>query len=117
MRLGNTDHLVAAFPVEEAQTILAMTQIGKVIHRTVDSLDVAADLGRKGRMLYSTARRQSGVRVIGAAAVAKGDWSLALHSGGDITLHAISELIGKGSIPVDGELLDFITFSSPGWPA
>jgi DNA gyrase/topoisomerase IV subunit A len=110
MRLGKSDHLVAAFPAAKNKSIIIMTQIGKVIHRTVESLETASELQRKGRMLYSNTRRESGVRVVGAAAFSLGDWSLALHQNGNITLHDVSELIGKGSIPVDGELFDFIVF-------
>jgi len=113
MRLGKTDHLVAAFPTHQQQSILIMTQIGKVIHRTVDSLDTAPDLARKGTMLYTTTRREAGVRVIGASAVNLGDWSIALHSGGQVTLHPIKDLIGKGAINVYGKLLDFSTFHHP----
>jgi DNA gyrase/topoisomerase IV subunit A len=116
MRLGKTDHLVAAFPIAGDRTILVMTQIGKVIHRTVDSLEIATDLHRKGSMLYSTERRGAGVRVVGAAAVNQDDWGLALHQDGQINLHAVSELIGRGSIPADFELVDFTTFSPPESP-
>jgi DNA gyrase/topoisomerase IV subunit A len=113
MRLGKTDHLEAAFPAEADESILVMTQIGKVIHRTADSLNTTTDLQRKGSMLYSTTRRSAGVRVVGAAVVDQGGWGLALHSEGQVTLHAISDLIGTGSIPVEGELLDFIAFYVP----
>jgi DNA gyrase/topoisomerase IV subunit A len=110
MRLGNSDHLVAAFVLGESPSILVMTQIGKIIHKAAESIMAAEDLNRKGRMLYSTARRESGVRVIGAAAVGQNDWSIALHQDGRITLHSISTILGKGSIPVSGELIDFISF-------
>lgn len=113
MRLGKADHLVATFPASMDVSVIVMTQIGKIIHRTADSLELASDLQRKGRMLYTTARRQAGVRVVGAAAVEQDGWALALHQDGKITLHNISELIGRGSIPVEGELLDFATFSPP----
>jgi hypothetical protein len=107
---------VATFPVTEDRAILVMTQIGKVIHRTIDSLEVATGLHRKGFMLYSTARREALVRVVGAAAVKQDDWGLALHQDGQISLHAVSELIGKGSIPVDLELIEFTAFSPPESP-
>lgn len=113
MRLGKTDHLEAAFVAKADDSILVMTQIGKVIHRKADSLSAATDLQRKGSMLYSTDRRGAGVRVVGAAAVDQGGWGLALHSKGQVTLHTISDLIGTGSIPVQGELLDFVAFHVP----
>jgi DNA gyrase/topoisomerase IV subunit A len=109
MRLGRSDHLVAAFTTQWAH-VLVMTQVGKVIQRTVESLEAASDLARKGRMLYSTARREAGVRVVGAAAVEQEDWAVALHSEGEITLHAVCDLIGKGVIDIRGELLDFQAF-------
>ena len=67
--------------------------------------------------MFSTARRQAGVRVIGAGSVNQDDWGLALHKDGRISLHAVSELVGKGSIPVEGELIDFITFQASILPA
>ena len=119
MRLGNSDHLVAAFPVREDQSLLVMTQTGKVLNRTGDSLEPSTELTRKGRMIYSTARREAGVRVVGAAAVsgnpnlAQSDWGLALHQNGQISQHEIAALLGSGSISVDGELLDFVAFEQP----
>jgi DNA gyrase/topoisomerase IV subunit A len=112
MRLGKSDHLVAAFSTDAGESVIGMTQIGKVIHRTEANLEAATDLQRKGQMLFSTARRQAGVRVIGAGSVGQDDWGLALHKDGRITLHAVSELVGKGSIPMDSELIDFITFQA-----
>jgi DNA gyrase/topoisomerase IV subunit A len=112
MRLGKSDHLVSVFTLAEDQSVLVMTQIGKVIHRSVESLDLAKELTRKGRMIYSTARREQGVRVIGASAAFEGDWGIALHQDGTVTCHPISDLIGIGSMPVNGELIDFTTFSN-----
>lgn len=117
MRLGKSDHLVAAFSTDEGKSVIGMTQIGKVIHRTEASLEAATDLQRKGQMLFSTARRQAGVRVIGAGSVGQDDWGLALHKDGRITLHAVSELVGKGSIQMDSELIEFITFQASKKPA
>ncbi len=111
MRLGKSDHLVAALPLAADQAILAMTQIGKVIHRSQDGLEPATDLHRKGTMLYSTSRRNTGVRLVGAALAVPEDWGVALHADGEVTLHAVSDLLGKGALPVATELLDFATFT------
>lgn len=110
MRLGKTDHLVAAFPAKQDVSILVMTQIGKVIHRTSESLEVASDLARKGSMLYTTARREAGVRVVGAGEIHPEDWALALHREGQVTRHAVSTLIGEGAIDIYSELLDFVIY-------
>jgi len=113
MRLGKSDHLVSASALGEGQSVLVMTQVGKVIHRSIESLDLANELTRKGRMVYSTARREAGIRVVGASAVSDDDWGIALHQDGTVTVHPISNLIGSGSIPVNGELIDFAAFSPP----
>jgi len=111
MRLGNSDHLVAGLPLSNRKSILVMTQIGKIIHRTEDSIDMATDLKRKGRMLYSTARRERGVRVIGAATVDQSDYGLALHQDGQVSLHTVAALLNNGTLNTESEILEFITFS------
>ena len=111
VRLNSSDHLVAAFPYRQDQSIIVMTQIGKAIHRTVDGLEIADDLRRRGRALYSKERRERGVRVVGGAAASAQDWGLALHPDGRITLHAMAALFESGTIPVEGELLAFAAFS------
>ncbi len=110
VRLNSSDHLVAAFPFHPGQSILAMTQIGKIIHRMADTLEIAEALGRRGRALYSKERRAKGIQVVGGAAVSETDWGLALHQGGRVTLHAISALLESGTISADGELLGFSAF-------
>lgn len=111
MRLGKTDHLVAAFPIGISQSILVMTQIGKIIHRSGESLEAATDLQRKGSMLYTTARRDAGVRVVGAAPAEPDDWGVALHANGQLSLHAVSDLLARGAVPIETALIDFVTFT------
>jgi DNA gyrase/topoisomerase IV subunit A len=111
MRLGVTDHLVAAMLADTGKTILAMTQLGKLVALSVEEIDNSSSLKSRGQAIYSSQRRAQGVRVIGAAAVAETDWALALHAGGQITLHSVSSLLGRGTLPVEGELLAFTTFS------
>lgn len=110
MRLGATDHLVAALVSGVEKTILVMTQIGKVVAIDNADLETAESLKLKGQAIFSGQRRASGVRVVGAGAVNENDWSLALHSDGQITLHAVNNLLGRGSLPAQGELLAFTTF-------
>jgi DNA gyrase/topoisomerase IV subunit A len=110
MRLGKTDHLVAAFPASDHQSIIVMTQIGKVINRQAEGLETATDFQRKGQMLFSTQRRKAGVRVVGAGAADLDDWCLTLRKDGQLTLHAVSELVGSGSIDGESEIIDFIIY-------
>jgi DNA gyrase/topoisomerase IV subunit A len=111
MRLGVSDHLVAAVVAEPGKTILAMTQIGKLVALSGEDLDITQSLKTKGQAIFSSQRRVSGVRVTGAAAVTETDWAVALHADGQFTLHAVGALLGRGTLPVEGELLAFTTFS------
>jgi hypothetical protein len=111
MRLGATDHLVAGLVSEAGKTILVMTQIGKVVALEDQDLETAESLKLKGQALFSGQRRAGGVRVVSAGAVNENDWALALHSDGQITLHAVNNLLGRGSLPTQGELLAFTTFT------
>jgi DNA gyrase/topoisomerase IV subunit A len=112
MRLGNTDHLIAALVAEPGKTILAMTQIGKLVILGEEELEIAQSLKSKGQAIFSSQRRASGVRVTGAAAVSETDWAAALHADGQITLHSAGALLGRGTLPVEGALLAFTTFSA-----
>lgn len=111
MRLKSTDRIAAAFTLPTDKSVLIMTQVGKAIHRTEDSLEMISDLGRVGKALYSKTRREAGVRVVGAAAVAESDWGLALHAHGQITTHAIIDIFASGTVSVEDELLAFTAFS------
>ncbi len=113
MRLGASDHLVAALSVPEPASLLIMTQIGKVLHYAGDSLAVATSFRLKGQPVYARSRREQGVRVVGAAAVTEQDWGVALHQDGQLSLHSMKDLFGKGSLEVKGALLAFTGFPAP----
>jgi DNA gyrase/topoisomerase IV subunit A len=113
MRVNSSDHLVAAFPLQADQSLLVMTQIGKVIYRTAESIETAETLKRVGKALYSKARREKGVRVVGGGAIQDGDWAAALHKNGDLNLHCIASIIESGTIPVRGEIISFTVFAYP----
>ena len=110
MHLAVTDHLVAALLIEPGETILAMTQIGKLVSLGYEDLEITPSLKSRGQAIFSSQRRASGVRVIGAAAVSEKDWAVVLHADGQISLHAVGALLGRGTLPVEGELLAFTTF-------
>ena len=110
MRLKPTDRMISAFKIPPEKTLLVVTQIGKAIQRTGEGLELVTDLERVGVALFSKSRRDAGVRVVGAAAVAESDWGLALHTNGQISLHSISQILANGTIPVEGELSAFTAF-------
>jgi DNA gyrase/topoisomerase IV subunit A len=111
MRLEPTDHLVTAAPLPAGKTLLVMTQIGKLVALDGDDLPAAPSFKLKGQAIFSGQRRASGVRVVGAAAVDDADWAIALHADGRVSLHAVSSLLGRGTLPAQGELLAFATFA------
>lgn len=113
MKLGMGDHLTAALVVRPGQSLLAVTQVGKVIHRAAESLEVSHTVKTKGQSLYSRQRREQGVRVIGAAAMQEQDWGATIHQDGTLTLHSAQDLFGSGAISTDSGLLAFAAFSAP----
>ena len=106
VRLGISDHLVAAFVPPAQGALLLATQTGKLIHRTLEGLELAASFKTKGQALLSPARREKGVRIVAAAPAAEGDYAAALHLDGGLTLHAVKDLFGSGVIPTHSELVD-----------
>jgi hypothetical protein len=114
LRLGAADHVTAAFRLPPGRALLAMTQIGKLIHRDGDGLETAQTLKTHGEALYSLQRRSQGVRIAGAGAAAETSWCLALHTSGRLSLHSARQLAGEGALPPQGELAAFTVFDRPG---
>lgn len=111
IRLAVTDHLIAACILGTGRSLLAMTQTGKLIQREVEGLE-SVNLKTRGQALFSAARREQGTRLVGAGVAAEGDWAVALHNDGLLSLHPIAALVGRGTLPTEGELLAFSTFSA-----
>jgi hypothetical protein len=111
-KLGPTDLLAAVFVCAPGRQIVAMTQLGKVIHWTEDRLEVTHSMKSRGQALFSAQRREKGARVIGAAAVHPDDWTAALHSDGRLTAHTVRGLVDSGAVSVTGDLLDFAAFAA-----
>ena len=114
MRLDQADHLVSALLADPQRSILIATQTGKLVHRPLESFEIASSLKSRGAALFSKARREQGTRVVGAAMVRENDYGLAIHSQGQVTLHPVQELFARGTIPVHGELLAFSALAVPG---
>jgi DNA gyrase/topoisomerase IV subunit A len=111
MRLEPTDHLAAALTVTPERTLMVMTQIGKVVALQAGDLQAASTLKTKGQAVFSSQRRASGVRVVAATMVDETDWAVALHAEGQVSLHQVGSLLGRGTLPVHGEVLAFTTFA------
>jgi DNA gyrase/topoisomerase IV subunit A len=112
MKLGVSDHLTATLVMKPGHSLLAVTQVGKIIHRAAEGLEVGTPKTR-GQPLYSQRRREQGIRVVGAAAAKEEDWGAAIHRDGYLTLHALRDLFGSGTLSTESELLAFAAFSTP----
>ena len=132
MKLGTTDHVIAAFAVShppaaapaagKASTdrpqpvLLVVTHNGKVLQRDLGWLEIASSFKTRGQPIFSKERRESGVRVVGAAAAFEDDWGVALRSDGALTTHRVKDMLAAGSILTGQpgvEILDFTTFRLP----
>jgi DNA gyrase/topoisomerase IV subunit A len=116
MQLSSSDHLVTSLQIQPGQSLLAATQVGKLIHRPEETLELAGQQKTRGLALYSAARRGQGVRVVGAAAVGEQDWCLALHQDGLLGIYPAGELFETRSIPTDSEIIAFTAFALPASP-
>ncbi len=99
LRLEPHDHVVAAFAVAPDQSLLCLTQTGKVIHREAGSLEPARSANTRGQALISPARLDQGTRFIGAAALRQDERVLVLDGTGSLDLYAWSDLKGAGALP------------------
>lgn len=111
LRMDVGDHLVSAIGIKKDQTLLALTQVGKIVQLNYDQLEVATSFKVKGGQLFSAKRRAQGVRVIGAAAVQNHDWGVVLDQDGRLTLYSVYEMLGAGTVPTDCHLLAFASYS------
>ena len=65
----------------------------------------------KSRTILSKARRESGMRIVGAAAVGEGDWVLLLTSDGRLTSYRATEMLSAGSLLDRDSALDVLSFA------
>jgi len=110
MKMDVRDHLVAAFVPQPDQPIAVMTQMGKLVHWTYDRLEIPRSYRTRGQALYSASRRSQGVRVIQAESIRESDWGLALHGGGQLSLHQAKSLLQSGALDAQPELAAFTFF-------
>ena len=112
IRLGITDHIVTAFVAGQKPSIIFITQNGKVVHRDTGWIDLSGSFKSKGQPLLSKERRESGIRIVGAAPVDEMDWGLFLQGDGNLTAYKLSGLLATGSLPLDQTGTSILGFSS-----
>jgi DNA gyrase/topoisomerase IV subunit A len=105
IRLTASDYVIASFVARPEESMLFVTQTGKVIHRESESLELSKSPLAKGQALIPPSRLEQGVRFVGAASVREGDRIIALDATGSINVHSAEALTGAGSIEAEGMIV------------
>ncbi|HET8564767.1 MAG TPA: hypothetical protein VFM35_12910, partial [Candidatus Binatia bacterium] len=96
---------VASFLPRVEESILFVTQTGKVIQRESESLDLSKSPLAKGQALIPPSRLEQGVRFIGAASVGNQDQIVNLDDTGNLSVHLVEAITGAGAIKAGGQIL------------
>ena len=105
IKLTASDYVIASFLPHADESMLFLTQTGKVLHREYESLELSKSALAKGQPLISPARLEQGVRFIGAASVRDADRVAVLDSKGNLNLHVAESIVGAGSVDAEGLIL------------
>jgi hypothetical protein len=105
IRITATDYVIASFLSRPDESMLFVTQTGKVIHREGASLELSKSALAKGQALISSTRLEQGVRFIGAASVRDEDRIVVLDATGSLNIYVAEAMTGAGSIEAEGLIL------------
>ena len=120
MKLDTGDYVVSTFIMGKKPSLMIATQTGKAVLRDAGWLEQASSFKTKGQPVLSRQRRDSGVRIVGAAAVDENDWGLVLKSDGELVAYKMSDLFATGSLlpgQAPAQILGFAAFRLPAVPA
>jgi DNA gyrase/topoisomerase IV subunit A len=98
IRLNGQDHVVAAFVLGADESILCLTQNGKVVQRGGSSLEMAKSPAARGQALIPPSRLEQGTRFVGAVSFRDKDRLVVLDGQGNLSTHLASEVCGAGSL-------------------
>jgi hypothetical protein len=115
IKLTASDYVIASFVPHAEESMLFVTQTGKVIHREHDSLEPSKSPLAKGQALIPPARLEQGVRFIGAASVRDADRIAVLDSKGNLKVHGAESITGVGSIEAEGLILSIGVIQAEAW--
>jgi hypothetical protein len=102
IKLTASDYVIGSFVPHPEESMLFVTQTGKVIQRECDSLELSKSPLAKGQALIPPSRLEQGVRFIGAASVREADRIAILDSKGNLKVHLAESIIGAGSVEAEG---------------
>jgi hypothetical protein len=108
LQLSVSDYVIAGFPFSGTSNLIFVTNNGKIIRRDSAWLEPAGSFKSRGQAVFSPARRDAGIRLVGAAAVQEQDKAAVLRSDGSLWVHPIAPLVSTGAVetgPEPGELL------------
>jgi DNA gyrase/topoisomerase IV subunit A len=105
IKLTASDYVIASFIPNAEESMLFVTQTGKVIHREYEALDLSKSSLAKGQALIPASRLAQGVRFIGAASVRDTERIAVLDAGGTLQIHEAGSIAGSGSIEAGGLIL------------
>jgi hypothetical protein len=105
IRLTASDYVIASFVPHPDESMLFVTQTGKVVQRESGNLEPSKSGLAKGQVLIPPSRLEQGVRFIGAASVREEDRIVALDAQGNLNLHLAGAMTGAGSIAAGGLIL------------
>ena len=115
IKLTASDYVIASFVPQPEETLLFLTQTGKVIRREYDSLERSKSPLARGQVLISPTRLEQGVRFIGAASVREADRIVVLDSKGNLRVHAAGSIMGSGSVESEGLILSMGAIPAEAW--
>ncbi len=115
IRLTAADYVIASFLPHPEESMLFVTQKGKVIQREYENLELSKSPLAKGQALIPPSRLEQGVRFIGAASVRNEDRVVALDSSGSLTVHSAEAMTGAGSIEARSLILSIGVIPAEAW--
>jgi DNA gyrase/topoisomerase IV subunit A len=102
IKLTASDYVIASFVPHPEESLLFVTQTGKVIQRESSSLELSKSALAKGQALIPPTRLEQGVRFIGAESVRDKDRLVVLDAQGNLKVHPVEALTGAGSVAAGG---------------
>ncbi|MGE5642735.1 MAG: hypothetical protein ACM3Y8_06970 [Byssovorax cruenta] len=115
IKLTASDYVIASFVPHPDDSMLFVTQTGKVIRREPDGIELSKSSLAKGQALIPPTRLEQGVRFIGAASVRDADGIVVLDSKGNLQVHRADLLTGSGSIEAEGLILSIGVIPAEAW--
>jgi DNA gyrase/topoisomerase IV subunit A len=117
LQLSVSDYVIAGFPFSGKSDLLFVTNAGKTIRRDTSWLEPAGSFKTRGQPVFSSARRDAGVRLAGAVTVQDRGQYAGLHAAGAVWGYPLAALLDSAGIETDsapGELLAFIACAGAG---